>query len=154
MIDRLRGYECEYRLDPRGDPVQRRQYLRQFRNGNQSRLLEHGSLCIRFVGSSHITFLCGIIKCSGIKVKEILPAESQCFIGTGFADGLGAAEAAPVSGVLFTFALVGKFRNGLDALAPVLKFLLAALKCADIVKTGLDDAHTHDLNIIQKAIGG
>ena len=57
--------------------------------------------------------------------------------------------------MLFAFALVGKFRNGLDALAPVLKFLSAALEGADIVKTGLDDdAHTHDLDIIQKAIGG
>ena len=56
--------------------------------------------------------------------------------------------------MLFAFALVGKFRNGLDALAPVLKFLTGAFKRADIIKTGLNDAHTNDLDIIQKAIGG
>ena len=154
MIDRLGGDECEYRLYPRGYPVQCRQYLRQFCYGDQSRLLEYGCICIRFIGRCHIRFLCGIIKSPGIKVKEILTAERQCFIGTRLADRFCAAEAAPVTGVLFAFALESKQSGRFDALAPVLKFLTGAFKCADIVKTGLDDAHTNDLDIIQKAIGG
>ena len=45
-------------------------------------------------------------------------AERQCFIGASLADRFCTAETAPVAGLLFAFAFVGKFGNGFNALCP------------------------------------
>ena len=56
--------------------------------------------------------------------------------------------------MLFSLSFKCQLCDRLDAFAPCLQFLAAAFKGGDIIKTGLDDAHTNNLDLVNIAIGG